>query len=94
MPGAPRRIRPAPALRHRDDTAAEHFPELVLVGDDVGHRVIADQDVGKNRSTPKVLSPSRSIGVAMSQLNANLLSPSPDSVTRPPRPVVTLTLNQ
>jgi hypothetical protein len=47
MPGAPRRIRPAPALRHRDDTAAEHFPELVLVGDDVGHRVIADQDVGK-----------------------------------------------
>jgi hypothetical protein len=81
------------AFRRRDDTAAGHFPELVLVDGDVGDRVIADQDVGK-QETPNVLSPSRSIGVAMSQLNANLLSPSPDSVTRPLRPVVTLILNR
>jgi hypothetical protein len=49
----------AAALRRGDDTAAEHFPELVLVDD-----------------------------------NVNLRSPSPDSITRPPRPVVTLTLYQ
>jgi hypothetical protein len=41
-----------------------------------------------------VLPASRSIGVAMSQLTANLRPESPVSVSRPLRSVVTLTLNQ
>src|SRR6266700_1875209 len=46
----------AAALRRRDDTAAEHFPELVLAGDDVGHRVLADQDVGEQVNAERAVS--------------------------------------
>src|SRR5258708_39819932 len=82
---------PAPgaaALRRRDDAAAQHVPELVPARDE--YDVASSRTTTLvNRSTPNVLSPSRSIGVAMSQLTANLQPGSPVSVRHPLRLMVT-----